>query len=160
MILIADDSLAFDNRTNQSGRRIAMRWFATLCAGVLLGAVVCSAQDVGESDRALLFQYYRFNAMYFSGKLPVENVVVIWDKMISKSDIAGTWITHYDGESEKIRMGISFYAKDCETCVGMAMLHEMVHIKLRHQDIKNIHGDEFQKEMLALARQGAFASYW
>ena len=81
---------------------------------------------------------------------------------LSKSEMAGTWITRYEGEPEKIKIGISLYAQDCETCVSMAILHQMVHIKLRDWNLKtnDMHGDTFQKEMLKLAQQGAFALYW
>lgn len=139
-----------------------MKRFAILCACLFLSAGVCLAQDTVVSDPVLLFQYYRFNTMYFSGQLPVENITIIWDKLISKSEMAGTWITHYEDEPEKIKISISLYAQDCETCVSMAILHQMAHIKLRDQNgkVKDIHGDEFQKEMLELAKQGAFAPYW
>lgn len=137
-----------------------MKRLVILFVCLFLITSVCLAQDMRESDPDLLFQYYRFNAMYFSGELPVENVVVKWDATIRKSDMAGTWITHYEGEPERISMGISLYAKDCETCVSMAILHDMVHIKLRDRKLKDIHGDEFQKEMLELAKKGAFNPYW
>lgn len=139
-----------------------MKRLAIFALCLFMGAGVCVAQDTMGSDAALLFQYYRFNAMYFFGELPVENITIIWDKVISKSEMAGTWITHYEGEPEKIKIGISLYAQDCETCVSMAILHQMVHIKLRDWNLKtnDMHGDTFQKEMLKLAQQGAFALYW
>ncbi len=139
-----------------------MKRFAILFMCLFLSAGACLAEDTVVSDPALLFQYYRFNTMHFSGKLPIENVIVKWDETISKLQVAGTRITHYEGEPEKVSMGISLYAKDCETCVSMAILHEMVHIKLRDRNwtAKDLHGDEFQKEMLELAKQGAFNQYW
>lgn len=137
-----------------------MKRFVILFVSLFLSVGVCFAQDITGSDPDLLFQYYRFNTMYFSGELPIENVVVKWDKTISKLQMAGTWITHYEGEPEKVSMGISLYGKDCETCVSMAILHDMVHIKLRDRKLEDIHGDEFQKEMLELAKQGAFNPYW
>lgn len=139
-----------------------MKRFVILFACLFLSAGICFAQDIAESNPALLFEYYRFNTMYFSGQLPVEHITIRWDKNISKSEMAGTWITHYEDEPEKIKISISLYAEDCETCVSMAILHQMVHIKLRDKNGKaaNIHGDEFQKEMLELAKQGAFNPYW
>lgn len=139
-----------------------MKHVVILVVCSLLSISICLAQDIVESDPALLFQYYRFNTMYFSSQLPVEHITILWDKHVSKSEMAGTWITHYEDEPEKIKISISLYAQDCETCVSMAILHQMAHIKLRDKNwnAKNIHGDEFQKEMLELAKQGAFAPYW
>ena len=126
---------------------------------IFLGAGICLAQEV-INDEALFAQYKEFNLKYFSNELPIEHVTIVFDTSVPKWQMAGTWITHYEGEPEKIKMGISFFTKDCDNCVSMAILHDMVHILLRHQNIKDMHGKEFQAEMLKLAKKGAFNPYW
>jgi SprT-like family len=127
-----------------------------LALAVLALGGVASAQ---QADPTLLTQYKQLNRRYFSGKLPIANVSVFWDETISKSDLAGTWITKFEGEPENIRVSVSTFIQECSSCVGAALLHEMVHIKLRNRKI-DMHGKEFQKEMVRLAKKGAFAPYW
>ena len=136
-----------------------MKRLVVFLACVFLGASICLAQEI-VNDEALFAQYKEFNHKYFSNELPVEHVTIAFDASVPKWQMAGTWITHYEGEPEKIKMGISFFAKDCESCASMAMLHEMAHILLRHQKIKDIHGKEFQAVMLNLVKKGAFNPYW
>ena len=131
--------------------------FCLLLGLTLVG--MCGTSSAQSSDSALLSRYLEFNKRFFSGKLPTTDLSVSWDEAISKSDQAGTWVTKYEGEPEKITIGISSRIQDCDTCVGAALLHEMVHIKLRDRKI-DMHGKEFQKEMLRLAKKGALAPYW
>lgn len=131
------------------------RW---LLLGLTLVAM-CGTASAQSSNPALLSRYVEFNKRYFSGKLPTADISVFWDEAISKSDQAGTWVTKFEGEPEKITISISSRLQDCDTCVGGALLHEMVHIKLRNRKI-DMHGKEFQKEMLRLAKKGALAPYW
>ncbi len=129
---------------------------------LLLGLTVMAlggSASAQPSDPALFSRYVEFNKRYFSGKLPTGDLCVFWDETISKSDLAGTWVTKYEGEPEKITISISRRIQDCDSCVGAALLHEMVHIKLRNRKI-DMHGKEFQKEMLRLAKKGALAPYW
>jgi hypothetical protein len=131
------------------------RW---LLLGLAVMAVGGSA-SAEPSDPGLFSRYVEFNKRYFSGKLPTHDVSVFWDDAIAKSDLAGTWVTKYEGEPEKITISIAKRFQDCDSCVGVALLHEMVHIKLRNRKI-DMHGKEFQKEMLRLAKKGALAPYW
>lgn len=111
------------------------------------------------SDAQLRKWYLFFNRKYFKGELPTEpeDIVLFWEPHNSTEDVAdcdlklmeGTFVVRLDPVL-KVNLG---YAK-------MALLHEMVHVKIWKKHPKVTHGDVFQAEMLKLAQAGAFQELW
>jgi hypothetical protein len=88
--------------------------------------------------------YDYFNSYYFNGKL--RDMRVVWAEL---EDLYGLTTADY-----------IFIASSLKTQTVMALqtlLHEMVHVKVP-SDVE--HGKKFNKEMLRLARAGAFDHLW
>jgi predicted metal-dependent hydrolase len=106
-----------------------------------------------RSDYRLKKQYRAYNQKYFGGKLP--DVWVRWaeDNDDLKSECqAKKLLACADGH------GIIFnpWMKGKRNLQRFTLLHEMVHVKYP----EHYHGPRFQKEMMRLAKLGAFAKLW
>jgi hypothetical protein len=92
--------------------------------------------------------YSRFNRKYFGKKLPkVSEVDLHWADNIP--DMGYEW----GGE-----IVLNARYRHRESVWKLTLLHEMVHLGL--PNAKEDHGKEFKKEMLRLAKAGAFKGLW
>jgi hypothetical protein len=91
--------------------------------------------------------YYRlYNKQYFRNKLPRDAKVHFRKiKWLGEADV-------YRG-----KICISKRTKWSKSISLMTLLHEMVHLKRPRGEC---HGPGFQKEMLRLAKAGAFKDLW
>lgn len=102
--------------------------------------------------------YRCYNKQFFSGRLPKYKVMFI-SKFSSKTQVGECDPTKH---VIKIAKGIKNYP--CE--VKMTLFHEMVHAKLLEgkqitfKVAYNYHSNKFQREMLRLAKAGAFKGIW
>lgn len=104
--------------------------------------------------------FRRYNNIYFGGKLPKHRVYFSYAPIKRRS--LGLWFG--------MQKWIEIYTgiRDYPSIVKSTLLHEMCHIKLAMngkdktwQEINaNDHGPEFEKEMLRLAKKGAFKGLW
>jgi len=102
-------------------------------------------------------QYLRYNKKYFLGRLP--RIGVLWRKPYD-SNHAAEFVTYTDGVEVIL---INPKLKRFENYTLQTMLHEMCHVKLRNHPNPKVctgHGKLFHKEMLRLAKLGAFRSLW
>ena len=93
----------------------------------------------------LHFWYKTYNRKYFGGKLRAAKVKF--------AGIQGLGVTHLEWRE----IFISKDFKKWRAVALMTLLHEMVHLWLPK---KYNHGVRFQKEMLRLAKAGAFRGIW
>lgn len=108
----------------------------------------------------------RFNKKYFGNKLPKAYVYL--DKRIWKRDCVLGDYTEFDTFNPKNKKTGQWYRirianevkKVSPRMARFVLLHEMVHHKLNRKKEYTHHGPLFQKEMLRLARAGAFNSLW
>lgn len=100
-----------------------------------------------------LFHYY--NHKYFGGKLPKYKVV------FAKDLLPRNLIAECNNRRRIIRIATDIKKLAC--VVRATLLHEMVHAKQGYKDRRGDkvwHGPQFQKEMLKLAKMGAFKGTW
>ena len=99
--------------------------------------------------------YDRLNRKYFGGKLPADTKVC-WGNTLKWQGSIG--LCHY---SEPPRIEVAAELKTYVRLTESTVLHEMVHLKLFNTKWREPdHGPLFQKEMLKLARAGAFRRLW
>jgi len=103
------------------------------------------------TDLQRIFRDY--NRKYFGGKL--EECKVIWDRRIGKFDCMG----EYDSEGPTISIAIELRRWPRQK--RFTVLHEMVHALLFQRGNKSTqHGPAFEREMMKLAKKGAFRDLW
>lgn len=110
-------------------------------------------------DPVLNRNYRLFNRLYFKGKLPPARVG--WG---SKKELAV-------GKNQRMALGVTWQAKDGVFQIALnsklaklnwwgvlhaTQLHEMVHVKT---NLSDNHGPAFEREMIRLAKAGAFAKH-
>jgi hypothetical protein len=95
----------------------------------------------------LRWWYRRYNKKYFAGKLPAAKV-----KFAKLA--AGELGTMYHGLDE---VYITKEFRKWPREAKFTLLHEMVHLAL---PVNAWHGPSFEKEMLRLAKAGAFKGLW
>lgn len=103
------------------------------------------------NTNAELQQMYRhFNKKWFKNRLP-KNL------RIAYANIDGLGITNFEAEKPKsIQISQRIQWSLSET--AMTLFHEMVHVSLPYHSRE--HGRKFQREMLRLAKAGAFKGRW
>lgn len=99
------------------------------------------------TNAELRYWYRRYNKKYFGGKLDAR---VCFSKEVCKK-----FIGHADWYDRVITISKEIKRLDC--VIKGTLLHEMAHIKL---PVKVNHGPRFEKEMLRLAKAGAFRGVW
>jgi predicted SprT family Zn-dependent metalloprotease len=94
--------------------------------------------------------YRLFNRKYFGNRLPKHTDLLLrWGK------IAGM------GYQQGDEIVINRKDRRRDSVWKMTLLHEMVHLALPNAKAHNgFHGQDFQKEMLRLAKAGAFKDLW
>lgn len=109
-----------------------------------------------RSSRVLRRLYQSANRKHFSSRLPVR-IVLSWKEM----DRA---IGRMEYSPEGYAILIDPRIRTYPSIVVMTLLHEMTHlyVMLKYGKRGRIthHGELFQREMLRLAKRGAFASHW
>lgn len=92
--------------------------------------------------------YRKFRRKYFGARLPkVSEVDLRWEANIPE--------VGYEHGGEIV---LNVRYRHRASVWKLTLLHEMVHLSL--PNVKEDHGKEFQKEMLRLARAGAFKGLW
>jgi hypothetical protein len=108
-----------------------------------------------SSDPTLRRQYLKYNDIYFDGKLPFD-LLVYWEP--SDGQLAQTIELECPEQGEtELAIRIDPTLRFSKAMWKMTLLHECCHIKL-HPYLG--HGQKFQREMLRLARAGAFNRLW
>lgn len=111
-----------------------------------------------KSARQLRYWYRKWNKDYFNSELP-DNVALWWEPVDGGVAECGYHTATPDGRVPEgceayIRIDPAMRGKQSQW--GMALLHEMAHIHLRHGQ----HGQKFEAEMLRLAEAGAMKGLW
>ena len=96
--------------------------------------------------------YDSFNKKYFGNSLPKELPVVF--QMLDSQRMMGRTIIYRGRHPMYIEIAVRY--KGNLSLVAMTLLHEMLHVKYPKMD----HGPKFHREMLRLAKAGAFKPYW
>lgn len=96
----------------------------------------------------LRYWYWFYNRKYFKGRLPKARVKF---KRIEPRDLGECLL-----EDKTIHIAKELKRWPC--IAKSTLLHEMVHLSLSHSNQE--HGRKFQKEMLRLAKKGAFKGLW
>lgn len=108
-------------------------------------------------DNMLLSDFYTvFNIKYFRNRLP-EALVVFKKMPKTQADYLGYSLLFAKDSGETPEIHISDSLKRWPTVVVSTLLHEMVHVSLPRN---SFHGPRFEKEMLRLAKAGAFRGVW
>jgi predicted metal-dependent hydrolase len=108
------------------------------------------------------FDYY--NKKYFKNKLPTAKVK--WDKkLLRREDSLGVLSTYRCGCKPKKHKDVYkiYIAKELNfssKITKQVLLHEMVHLDLKHTNDKTSHGPKFHARMLKLCKQGAMKKLW
>lgn len=95
--------------------------------------------------------YDSFNKKYFSNRLP-KDMPVVFQRL--GRDRMGRTIIYRGRHPLCVEITIGF--KGNLSLTAMTLLHEMLHV--RHPKME--HGPKFHREMLRLAKAGAFKPYW
>ena len=110
------------------------------------------------SDRRLKRLYRHFNRRYFDGALP-DSTEVWWehvDGACADCDVDNCGLA-FDAGSDSFMIRLNPDIGWSERNAKLALLHEMVHVKL-YPNFN--HGRRFQNEMIRLAALGAFDRLW
>jgi SprT-like family len=100
--------------------------------------------------------YDRLNRKWFAGRLP-KKIAVCWSPKLKRLALLGRATSWGDGVYS---IELLPYLKTYEVLVEKVLLHEMVHIFNYSRKRNFRHGPVFQKQMLSLARRGAFRKLW
>lgn len=137
------------------------------------GRSILKGENLSKYVPSLKEAYHLFNSRYFRSRLPTDARVEYKD---FKEDVDGEYQPGWEVKIQRVR-GINkgsfrverkrdtiFINRDLirqrrRRIVYMVLLHEMVHLKLKHVEKKS-HGHCFQREMKRLANLGAFNSLW
>ncbi len=101
--------------------------------------------------------YNTINRKHFGGKLP-KKIAVCWSKRLNRLCLLGRASNFGDGIYSIELLPV---LKKYNVLAEMILIHEMVHIlnyTRNRQD--GGHGPNFQKEMVRLAKAGAFRKIW
>lgn len=112
-----------------------------------------------KSDPKLKWWYGYYNRAYFAGELPA-NTVVCWAQELVGTKYDADHTPADDGTPHIIR--VSLEIKERPKHLRFSLLHEMVHLKLDEEgkEDNSTHGRLFCREMLNLAKLGAFDRLW
>jgi predicted metal-dependent hydrolase len=102
------------------------------------------------TNKQLRQWFRRYNRKYFGGKLP--EVSIRFEKM---NRLYLGWSIRMGSEWTGIEIAKTM--QGWPKLVRCILLHEMVHVSL---PTKLLHGPRFEKEMLRLAKAGAFRGIW
>ena len=125
-----------------------------------------------KSDRYLLSWFCSYNKKYFGNRLP--ETLICWSIMKPNSDgdtpigrqlrpckiryrVVGKKWTIFKNDRPTILISNDLRTRNWESIARWTLLHEMCHLAL---PIKLVHGPRFHKEMLRLAKRGAFKGLW
>lgn len=95
--------------------------------------------------------YREFNRKWFGNRLPKDMVV-----SYANLDPIGQGVTHYF-KGRPLYIELNHRLRWSESQTALTLLHEMVHVSLPY---RFNHGPKFHKEMLRLAKAGAFKAWW
>ena len=98
-----------------------------------------------------------YNRKYFGNKLPKYKVV--FSNYLVRVNLFGDC----DVKKHRIRIASDINRKRWNVITKETLLHEMCHAKCKHnasQGEDEWHGPKFEKEMLRLAKKGAFKGIW
>lgn len=124
-----------------------------------------------KSDPKLKWWYGRYNRDYFGGELP-SSTIVYWKQELVGTKYDGDHTPGEDNEDARSagldagrvphQIGISPEIRQRDKLVRFTLLHEMVHLYLDENDLddNSNHGRLFCREMLELAKKGAFDRLW
>lgn len=107
-----------------------------------------------------VYDYY--NRRYFDGLLP--KIPVSWSEVIGQRP--KRYYGVYCSNSAEGKILLSSELKNHPKIWRMTLLHEMAHVKFRghpkeiYSISRNRHSKLWQKEMLRLAKEGAFKKLW
>lgn len=137
-------------------QRIWKMRHAVLLAALFLCVVTATPAEEPPctSDPWLASVYAEYNAQYFGDSLP-KDTLTCWSEEGSIESVVFYALTLH---VRPVQVYFSPKIKHLEAVLRMTMLHEMVHVKLGRSSAE--HGKAFQKEMLRLAKRGAFQSLW
>lgn len=114
-----------------------------------------------RSDRTLKKWYREANQEYFDSQLP-KNTIVRWgteEEWEDEEDGArNLGDTDVAGRPMEVRLSPVLHRLHWWGIAKITLYHEMIHILLEIKKVKqeNDHDDRFEKEMLRLAKLGAF----
>ncbi len=115
-----------------------------------------------RSDQALQRLYAKFNKQYFNNKLPSLVVGYRSSRYFKKyyphskaSEMRTVAVTEFHKPTKD---PIAIYLDKIYCNRDLDLLHEMVHVKLGFDE--EAHGEKFDREMLRLAKAGAFHNVW
>lgn len=98
--------------------------------------------------------YRRLNRKWFSNKLP-HDTIVAWEPRLNRIPIQAQLVD----EDEPLVILHNPHLRHLTNLVEFNMLHEMAHIATLNKESDD-HGPRFQREMMRLARAGAFERIW
>lgn len=101
--------------------------------------------------------YLAYNAKYFKNRLP-RNCILRWSSRLTHAMGRQAWFRRLDADFDIPVIEISSRYRASKRTTLLTLLHEMVHLALPAKGAP--HGPHFQKEMLRLARAGAFKGLW
>jgi hypothetical protein len=109
-------------------------------------------------------RFYRMaNRRYWHGRLPLD-VKVRWDAKLYAKERAIGIMQSVPGVG--VLIVLSTKLRCCAGLVGLVMLHEMAHLAILARagnfgaGGRDSHGAAFQREMVRLAKAGAFKNLW
>ena len=103
------------------------------------------------TNEALRYLYLRFNKRWFHNALPKDMPV-----SFRKIGTLGQTIFHSQ-TNRPLYIQISEKFRFTQSGSALTLLHEMVHVELKH--VRG-HSKPFHKRMTELAKAGAFKKYW
>jgi hypothetical protein len=109
------------------------------------------------TTKQLRLMYRRFNKKWFRNKLPKNLQIIVKD--LGRGKNAGWAVTHFESYQP---VYIMFNRQHLWNHSGtrMTMLHEMVHVALPFRCDSHGPYSRFEKEMVRLAKAGAFTESW
>lgn len=105
---------------------------------------------MAASDPTLKRWYRKYNRLYFKGELP-EDTAVYWEP--ADGNLGDT----HEVEDGEFVIRIDPCLRFSDKMAKMTLMHELVHVKYPNS---GDHGRVFQREMLRLAKVGAFNLLW
>lgn len=109
-----------------------------------------------NSEKQLKHWYSKYNKLYFDGELP-EHTVLSWEP---PDATYGAACPVFEVDHGQFYIKLNPSIKGFSAVWKMALIHEMVHLKLWNKHPKHQHGKVFQAEMLRIANMGGFKLLW
>lgn len=106
-----------------------------------------------KSNPQLKRLYLRLNKAWFGNRLPADTICV-WSRALNHEPLQA----ELDDEAEPLIIRHNPVLRRFENLIIYNTLHELAHIATLSE--KTPHGPRWQREMLRLAKAGAFASVW